>query len=245
MESTGWRTHARPNVSHSVRARATSPFALMVLLVVSVIVWSATTSSATPAHARQLRGPSSLLTNHRASKGGFGRPVKVTYQGYVYDVRAARLTIRPKLAAGAGEWPDGISAPPGRGYLTIKLEVKNPLAHRSEPVTAFDDGAGNVNAVVLVVPTGDPVPVFDCNSSGVAATTYPSNAPTGCLVPLLVQNDPVAASGASGIGPRRSNQMTLAVGGPVPSKTRLGRFKLYFYDELSGARPVLIPLPTH
>jgi hypothetical protein len=177
----------------------------------------------------------------RASAVGYGPWVEVTYQGFPYEVRAAAPAVTGSVPAGSGMWPDGISAAPGNGYILVKVEVANPLGS-SEPITPFDDGAGNVNAVIIVAPSGDPVPAFGCNSTGLAATSPSPGAPAGCNVDLEVQNDSVVADHLPAI-PAHGNAGLIIGVGPVPSSVNLGELKLYFYDPTFAPHPVQIPLP--
>lgn len=176
-----------------------------------------------------------------AGTNGYGRPVSVTSdQGYQYTLAASRFTM---VAQPSGAEP----APPGQTYVTFSLVVSNPLSDRSEPVTAFDRGAGQAGWIDLATPLD--TPGFNCsNSAAGSPATIPTNPPSCNTDAIAVAADSVSDSGM--IRSKGLATVVYATEAALPSTTDLSHLKIYFWDQGATAAgvaalpgPVAVPQP--
>jgi hypothetical protein len=161
-------------------------------------------------------------------------------QGYQYTVAASRFTM---VAQPSGAQP----APPGQTYVTFSLVVSNPLSDRSEPITAFDRGAGQSGWIDLAAPLD--TPGFNCSNSATGSpATIPTNPPSCNTDAIAVAADSASDSGM--IPAKGSATVVYATEAALPTTTDLSQLKIYFWDQgvtapgvaaLPG--PVAVPQP--
>jgi hypothetical protein len=61
-------------------------------------------------------------------------------QGYKFEVQASAINKKPTLLSSTGRPSD---APPGQVFLTVEVQVKNPLTDRGEPLTLANHDGSN------------------------------------------------------------------------------------------------------
>jgi hypothetical protein len=95
--------------------------------------------SATPP-APQSPAPPAASASANVGSTALGAPVMITDpQGYKFEIRASVMHTTPALTSSTGQTSD---APPGQVFLTVDVQVKNPLTDRGEPLTlATHDGS--------------------------------------------------------------------------------------------------------